>query len=110
MSAEQKKTTKKVSKKRVYQVAKEFQLSNEELIDYLNTHKIKVKNHMAPIDEKAYDLINQEFQVVELESDKEPDYRKKILDKKVEEEARRELIRHEIDEVLERSKGSNLKL
>lgn len=91
-------------KKRVYQVAKEFHLSNEELIDFLKKHKIKVRNHMAPLDEDVYALVNENFQSSETNGTKEADFRKKIIEKRVEEEARRNAIRQEISEMFEYSK------
>lgn len=92
-------------KKRIYQVAKEFNESTEALIEFLHKHKISVRNHMFPVTEDMYKLISGHFEKKEEETDKTPDFRKKIQEKKQEEEARREAIRHEIDEVLEASKG-----
>ena len=96
---------KTVKKKRVYQVAKEFNISNEALIDFLLSQNFKVRNHMAPLTDEMYDLVYQNFQQEEVEIDKESDYRKRIQEKKQEEEARRQAVLHEIDEILERSKG-----
>lgn len=60
---------------------------------------------MAPVTEAMYDLVCQNFMKEEEVASREPDYKKRLLEKKVEEEARREAIRHEIDELLERSKS-----
>lgn len=95
-----------VKKKRVYQVAREFHISNEALIDFLRTHNFKLRNHMAPVNDTMYELVCQNFMKEEIDEDKEPDFRKRLLEKKEEEEARREAIRQEIDEILEQSKGS----
>ena len=102
MKTEEKKVTKK---KRVYQVARELNVSNEALIDFLLSQKFKVRNHMALLTDKMYDLICQHFVREEIDGEKEPDFRRRIQEKREEEEARREAIRHEIDEILERSKG-----
>ncbi|MCD6117409.1 translation initiation factor IF-2 [bacterium] len=96
------------SKKRVYSVAKEFNMSNETLIEFLHKQGVKVRNHMAPVSDEMYALINENFQRAEDLESKEPDFRKKIQEKKIEEEKRRETIREEINEILERSKGSEL--
>jgi translation initiation factor IF-2 len=96
---------KAVKKKRVYQVAKEFNISNEALIDFLLSQNIKVRNHMTPLTDEMYELVYQNFQQEEVETDRESDYRKRIQEKKQEEEARRQAVLHEIDEILERSKG-----
>ena len=96
---------KKVAKtKRIYQVAKEFHISNEALIEFLNGHKFKVNNHMAPLSDEMYELVHERFGVKEVEVEKESDIRRKIQERKKEDELRKEAIRHEIDEILELSK------
>ena len=92
-------------KKRVYQVAKEFRISNEAVIEFLESHKFKARNIMAPVTDEQYDLLRQHFHKEEIETQKEPDFRKKIQDKRREEEAHKQAIRQEIDEILEFSKG-----
>ncbi|MCJ7813631.1 hypothetical protein MUP95_09990, partial [bacterium] len=94
-----------VKNKRVYQVAKEFAISNEALTDFLREHNFKVRNHMAPLGDVMYEKVCQFFVKKEVEVEKEPDFRKRLQEKRYEEEARIEAVRHEIDEVLERSKG-----
>jgi len=102
LETEEKKITKK---KRAYQVAREFNISNEALIEFLHSQNFKVRNHMAPLTDKMVELVSQNFEKKDIESEKEPDFRKRIKEKREEEEARREAVRHEIDEILERSKG-----
>lgn len=102
MNAEVKKAAKK---QRIYQVAKEFNISNEALIEFLQNEKFKVRNHMSPLNEEMLAAVNAHFVKEEIEIDREPDYRKRIQEKREEEEARREAVRHEIDEILEQSKG-----
>jgi translation initiation factor IF-2 len=92
-------------KKRVYQVAKEFRISNETVIEFLESHKFKARNIMAPVTDEQYDLLCRHFHKEETEVQKEPDFRKKIQDKRREEEAHKQAIRQEIDEILEFSKG-----
>jgi len=96
------------NKKRVYSVAKEFSVSNETLIEFLHKQGFKVRNHMAPVSDEMYALINENFQRADETTTKEADFRKKLQEKKIEEEKRRETIREEINEILERSKGSDL--
>jgi len=50
-----------VSKKRIYQVAKELNLSHEEIITFLNDSDISVKSHMSPVDDDVYNKILAEF-------------------------------------------------
>lgn len=93
-------------KKRIYQVAKEFHISNEALIDFLRKYNFKVRNHMAPLSGAMYELVVQNFKKEELESDKEPDFRKRLQEKREEEEARIKAVRQEINEIIELSKES----
>ena len=93
------------SKRRIYRVAKEFSVSNEALMEFLLEHKFKVRNHMAPVTDEMFELICQNFQKVDVDVEAEPDFRKKIQEKKREEEARKEAIRQEIDDILEYAKG-----
>jgi translation initiation factor IF-2 len=94
-----------LKKRRVYQVAKEFHVSNEALIDFFHGNHYKCRNHMAPVTEEMYQAAVQEFGQKDIEVIRDSDIRRKLQEKKQEEEARREAIRHEIDEILERSKG-----
>jgi len=93
------------SKKRIYQVAKEYHISNEALIEFLAEKKYKVRNHMAPLDDEMLTLVHQHFGQEDVEIGQETDFRRKIQAKKQEEEARKEAIRQEIDEILELSKS-----
>ncbi len=97
--------TKTMKKKRIYQVAKEFSISNEALIDFLHEHNFKVRNHMAPLTDEMYAIVCQNYQKEEVETSKEPDYKRRMQEKREEDEARRQAVLHEIDEILERSKG-----
>jgi len=101
----EKKKAPAAKKKRIYQVAKTFNISNEALIDFLTENKFKVRNHMSPLSNEMYEIVCQHFQIPEVEADQESDFRKKIQEKRKEEEARKEAIRHEIDEMLELSKA-----
>ena len=97
-------TEAKSKKKRIYQVAKEFHISNEALIEFLEKYHYKIRNHMAPLDDEMYTLVTQNFQKVEVKAGRETDIRKRIQEKHDKEEARREAVRQEINEILERSK------
>ena len=56
-----KKTGKKSAKKRIYQIAKELNLSHEEIISFLKENEIAVTSHMSPVDEPTYNKILAEF-------------------------------------------------
>ena len=45
------KTEKRDAKKRIYQIAKELNLSHEEIISFLKENEISVSSHMSPVDE-----------------------------------------------------------
>ncbi len=92
-------------KKRVYQVAKDFHISNEAMIEFLHGHHFKVRNHMALVTDPMLELLNKNFHKPETEVEKEPDFRKKIQEKRKEEEAHKHAIEQEIKEVLELSKA-----
>jgi len=91
-------------KKRIYQVAKEFQISNEALIEVLKKHNFKVRNHMAPVSDVMYEVVCQNFRKEEVGVEKESDFRRRLQEKKEEEKARRQAIQHEIDEIIEHTK------
>ena len=55
------KTEKKAAKKRIYQIAKELNLSHEEIISFLEQNEIAVSSHMSPVDDATYDKILAEF-------------------------------------------------
>ena len=91
-------------KKRIYQVAKELKISNEALIEFLQKHKFKARNHMALLTPEMLDLVYDQFKVTVADVETESDFRKKIQEKRKEEEAHMKAVRQEIDEVIELSK------
>jgi translation initiation factor IF-2 len=86
--------------KRIYQVAKEFQISNDTLMEFLKKQNLKISNIMAPIPEPMYELVLEHFKKVAPEPDKTADFRKRLQEKKDVEEARKQVIKKEIDEIL----------
>ena len=49
------------AKRRIYQIAKELNLSHEEIITFLEANDIEVKSHMSPVDSDVYNKILAEF-------------------------------------------------
>ena len=49
------------NQKRIYQIAKELNISHVEIIKFLKSKNIEVANHMAPVDNNIYDSILMEF-------------------------------------------------
>ena len=70
-----------MSNKRIYQIAKELNISHNEIIKFLEQSDVKVSNHMMPVDPNVYNSIMMEFS-------KE----KKIVDRQLKEKARRAII------------------
>ncbi|MGB9594928.1 MAG: translation initiation factor IF-2 [Candidatus Poribacteria bacterium] len=66
---------------RVYELAKQLQMSNKELLKKLNKYGVEVKSHMSSIDDETLELIMAEFS--EPEPEPEPQLETEIL--KVEE-------------------------
>ena len=50
-----------MAEKRIYQIAKELNISHVEIIKFLKSKDIEVANHMAPVDNNIYDSILMEF-------------------------------------------------
>ena len=47
--------------KRIYQVAKELNISHTEIVKFLKSKNVEVSSYMAPIDQDIYDMILMEF-------------------------------------------------
>ncbi len=69
-----------IKKRRVFHIAKELNISHEEIIDLLKKHSIKVTSHMSPVDEDTYQLILEEFEKDLLSVDR---YRKEQVRKQI---------------------------
>ncbi len=67
MDLDQQKTHKSTNV-RIYELAKELQISNKELIRMLDQHGVEVKSHMSSVDEETAELILEEFKQQEPES------------------------------------------
>ena len=70
-----------MANKRIYQIAKELNISHNEIIKFLNQNDVTVTNHMMPVDPNIYNSIMMEFS-------KE----KKIIDRQLKEKARRAIL------------------
>jgi len=72
-------------KRRIYQIAKELNISHEEIIEYLNGLDIDVNSHMSPVDNSVYEKILNEFAKEKVIIDR---YRKEKERRQIEEERR----------------------
>jgi translation initiation factor IF-2 len=46
---------------RIFQIAKELNISHTDIVDFLNKKGIDVKSHMSPVDDEVHNLIMSEF-------------------------------------------------
>ncbi len=94
-------TTTTTTKKRVHQVAKEFNVSTEALTSFLAEHAFEVHSPMTALPEEMYELVTKRFSkepVVAKSADQE--FRRHIRDKKLEEEKEKARARQQYDERL----------
>ena len=50
-----------MAKRRIFQIAKELNISHTEILSFLKGKSIAVGSHMAPIDEETYAIVMEEF-------------------------------------------------
>ena len=81
-----------MAKRRIFQIAKELNISHTEILSFLEGKGIEVSSHMAPIDEDVYNIVLSEFH----------------KDKESVERYRKEQVRREIHDtrILEQQKAN----
>ncbi|MBO8131148.1 MAG: translation initiation factor IF-2 [Candidatus Marinimicrobia bacterium] len=83
-------------KRRVYEVAKELNISHKEIMDYLESIGVECQSHMSPIDDDTYFKILKRFakekSLVE-ELEKERERKEAEIKRKIEEELRKQAER-----------------
>lgn len=77
------------SKKRIFQVARELNISNEALISFLDKLNFKVRNHMALLTDEMYAEIEKKYKKEVDISEKDFDFKRKLREKKIREEEKR---------------------
>ena len=87
-------------KRRVFQVAREFSLSNEAVIDFLVKLDKSVHTQMSSVSDDLYDEICKKYNVDESAVETPQDFRKQLKEKQVLEELRRNKARLELEERL----------
>ena len=50
-----------MSQRRIFQIAKELNISHTDILSFLDGKKINISSHMAPVDDEIYQLILSEF-------------------------------------------------
>ena len=84
-----------MAKTRIFQIAKELNISHTDILSFLKTRKIEVSSHMSPVDESIHQMILDEF----------------VKDKEQVERFRKEQVRKEIhDTRLKEQQKSSKKL
>lgn len=89
------------TKKRVHQVAKEFNISTETLTGFLAEHSFEVHSPMTALPDEMYELALKKFSkepVIARSADQE--FRRQIRDKKLEDEKEKARARQQYDERL----------
>ena len=76
-------------KKRVFQVAREFNISNEALVAYLMKQNHDVRNQMSLVSDEAYALVVEKFGEKTAQVDEEYEFRRRLREKKAQEEAKK---------------------
>ena len=81
-----------MAKRRIFQIAKELNISHTDILSFLKGKGIEVGSHMAPVEENTYQIILSEFH----------------KDKESVERYRKEQVRREIQDVriLDRQKAN----
>ena len=84
-----------MAKLRIFQIAKELNISHTDIVSFLTSKKIEVSSHMSPVDESVHQMIMEEF----------------AKDKEQVERFRKEQVRKEIHDVrLKKQQESSKKL
>ncbi|MDZ7289100.1 MAG: translation initiation factor IF-2 [candidate division KSB1 bacterium] len=89
-----------VTKRRIHQVAKEFNISNEALIAYLTKLNYDIRGPMTALSDEMYEAVSKKYRKEPEPHDANYEFRKRLRDKKAEEEKERERARHDIEQRL----------
>ena len=82
------------TKRRVFQVAREFNISNDALKIFLKKLDFDVPSHMSPITDEMYEEICKKFSQDIKVSDNDFDFKRKLKEKKAIEKERKEKELH----------------
>ncbi|MBN1997721.1 translation initiation factor IF-2 [candidate division KSB1 bacterium] len=84
-------------KKRVFQVAREFNISNEELVAFLTKLDYDIRNHMSPVSDDAYEHVVEKFGEKAVPADGEYEFRKRLRDRKLQEQEQRKKTKEDLE-------------
>ncbi|MBN1541215.1 translation initiation factor IF-2 [candidate division KSB1 bacterium] len=85
-------------KKRVFQVAREFSISNEALIEFLHKLNFDIRNHMSLLTDEAYAAVLDKYgEQPVAPKDEEQEFRKRLRDKRVHDEEKKKEVEAAIE-------------
>lgn len=84
-------------KQRIFQIAKELNISHTEIIEFLKVEGIKVASHMSPVNSNVYERILDEFAKEKVIVDRQ---RKELARRDIEEARRKAVSRGRFENVL----------
>lgn len=85
------------TKRRLYQVAKEFDISTDTLIQFLKTKSNEVRNQMSPISDDIYQEIKAKYSKKQESADNEVEFRRRIKEKIAEKATKQEAAKRDLD-------------
>lgn len=85
-------------KRRVFQVARELNISNEAAVSYLGKLDPKISNQMSAVPDALYDEICKKYKKDNVAVEVDSDFRQRLKDKKALDEIRRTKARKELEE------------
>ncbi len=87
-------------KRRVYQVAKEFDISNEALIKFLLKLRFDIRNHMSQVTDEMFEQVVKNYGESAEPVGDEYEFRKMLKDKKAKEEKKKKEALEEVEKRL----------
>jgi len=87
-------------RRRIFQVARELNLSNEELIGFLQKMNFKVKNQMSQVTDEMYQAVLERYRQDQAKAEPDDEFRRLLKEKREQEEARKLAARRELEERL----------
>jgi translation initiation factor IF-2 len=84
-------------KKRVFQVAREFNISNEALIAFLTKLGYDIRNQMSTVSDEALAQVSEKYGEKAAGPDEEYEFRKRLREKKAAEEAKKKTAQEDLE-------------
>ena len=84
-------------KKRVFQVAREFNISNEALIAFLTKLGYDIRNQMSTVSDEALAQVSEKYGEKAVGPDEEYEFRKRLREKKAAEEAKKKTAQEDLE-------------